>query len=118
MENTKKILVTGATGFLGGRLVEILSQQGEFQIVATGRNKTKGVALTTLANVRFVVADLCKKKEVQRLCKGIDIVIHCAARSSLWGTYKEFYNANVVLTDIHELVFVSHVLLVFLDVFC
>ncbi len=40
----KKVLVTGATGFLGKYVVEELSQQG-YQVRAFGRNRKVGQSL-------------------------------------------------------------------------
>jgi len=93
------ILVTGATGFLGGRLVEYLSEATNYSIYATGRNSQKGYQLNRLPRVTFIPAELQFSQAVHSLCKHIDVVVHCAARSSLWGSYQSFLEANVVATQ-------------------
>lgn len=96
--NNRTILVTGATGFLGGRLVERLSELGTYSIYATGRNVQKGAVLQKMDRVTFIPADLTDKVLVDQLCKHIDIVVHTAALSTVWGEYEEFYEANVLAT--------------------
>ncbi|MCH2022059.1 MAG: NAD-dependent epimerase/dehydratase family protein [Saprospiraceae bacterium] len=95
----KNILVTGATGFLGSRLVERLSQLNQYNIFATGRDIKKGSKLENYRSVNFIQADLTNKKLVNTLCKNMDIVVHSAALSSLWGTYDAFYDANILSTQ-------------------
>jgi nucleoside-diphosphate-sugar epimerase len=91
-----RALVTGATGFLGRRLAEALRAKG-IDVTATGRNARTGAELAR-AGLRFEPADLGDAAAVQRLARGQDIVFHSAALSSPWGTYREFFDANVVGT--------------------
>ena len=55
----KKVLVTGATGFLGKYVVEELSQQG-YQVRAFGRNRKVGQSLEN-SSVAFFQGDLTKQ---------------------------------------------------------
>lgn len=91
-----RALVTGATGFLGGAVARRLHGDG-LKVTASGRKRTEGALLQNLG-VRFVPADLDDRAMVDSLCEGQDVVIHCAARSSPWGRYDEFFLANVVAT--------------------
>lgn len=91
-----KILVTGATGFLGKRLCARLKKIGH-EVVGYGRNEKIGDELKELG-VKFVKGNLEDEKKVNELCQGIDYVFHCGALSSPWGKYEDFYNANVVGT--------------------
>jgi nucleoside-diphosphate-sugar epimerase len=92
-----KIVVTGATGFVGGRIVEGLQGYGA-EVIATGRNTNRRAALEALG-ARFVAIDLGDSQAVNALVGDADLVIHCAALSSPWGTYAEFYRANVLATQ-------------------
>ena len=73
----KKILITGGTGFIGGRLVEILK---------TRYNVDVRVLVSTYANVsriaRFSIdifkGDLCSREDVHNAVEGCDMVFHCA----------------------------------------
>ncbi|MGA0198234.1 MAG: NAD-dependent epimerase/dehydratase family protein [Prochlorotrichaceae cyanobacterium] len=89
-----KVLVTGATGFLGQKLVCRLTQMG-YEIKAIGRNKTVGQQLKS-QQVNFVQADLRDTEAMIAACKNQDYVFHCGALSSPWGKYKDFYETNVI----------------------
>ena len=92
-----RLLVTGATGFLGSRLVEHLVEQGEiFSIIATGR-KLSGDNKITSPKVNYLLGDLRDKNFVKKLFHDkIDVVINCASLSSPWGSYSLFYKSNVL----------------------
>ena len=93
--DTARVLVTGATGFLGGALCQRLHRLG-FSVTATGRDAARGAALG--GGIRFVAADLADGDAAAALCAGQDYVVHCAALASPWGRYQDFHRANVVAT--------------------
>lgn len=86
-----KILVTGATGFLGKRTCEILVSQGH-QVVGIGRNRAKAPT-----GIKFIQADLTRPLPPE-VWQEAQVVVHCAAKSSVWGKYDDFYQNNVVAT--------------------
>jgi len=88
-----RVLVTGATGFLGGVLTRRLKSLGH-DVVATGRDPAKLAALAG-AGVETLALDLAQSCAPQSpiACDG---VVHCAALSSPWGSRAAFYQANVV----------------------
>ena len=88
-----KILITGATGFLGRRTCEILGKEG-YDIVGIGRNLSK-----IPQGITFVQADLTKPLP-ETVWQGVEAVVHCAAKSSVWGTYSDFYQNNVAATQV------------------
>jgi len=89
-------LVTGATGFLGGRLARKLRDAGH-EVTAIGRNADAGEKLAA-EGIRFEQVDLRDPDSTKAICKGIDTVFHCAAFSSPWGAYSDFYTQNVEAT--------------------
>ena len=91
-----KILVTGATGFLGKRLALRLSELG-YEVTATGRNTLVGVDLEK-QGICFRKTDLQDTESIINACKNKDYVFHCGALSSPWGKYKDFYNTNILGT--------------------
>ncbi|GKX62491.1 hypothetical protein SOASR032_10600 [Pragia fontium] len=92
------ILVTGATHGLGRNAVEYL-QQHNTPVIATGRDIEQGEKLRQL-DVPFVQADLSMitPEQEDALFDGVDTVWHCAAKSSPWGDYTDFFSANVTAT--------------------
>lgn len=112
-----KVLITGATGFLGFRICEMLTERGYKQIVALGRNEIQGRKLVALG-CQFIQADLRDPKKLSELLPNdIDGIIHSAALSSPWGQKEDFININQIGTrnivklaeekNIQRLVFVS-----------
>lgn len=88
-----KVLVTGATGFLGKRLALKLRREG-YTVIGLGRNKEIGRELEE-NDIHFVPCDIRDEPKVVSLCKEMDYVFHCAALSTPWGKYKDFYEINV-----------------------
>ncbi|GAA3406387.1 NAD-dependent epimerase/dehydratase family protein [Paenibacillus hodogayensis] len=92
-----KALVTGGTGFLGGRLALSLRDRG-WDVTALGRNPQKGKELRR-RDIRFEQADLRDGDRVLAACAGQDAVFHCGALSSSWGAYADFHAHNVLGTE-------------------
>ena len=93
----RNALVTGATGFLGGRLARRL-HAASWQVTSLGRNEMAGRALET-DGIRFLHADLADAAAVNAACRGQEIVFHAGARSSPWGRFTDFYKDNVIATQ-------------------
>lgn len=89
-----KVLITGATGFLGKYIIEELLEN-KYSIIAQGRNKTKLNRLKKMYNIEIMQCDLTKiaNKKIK-----VDYVIHAAALSTVWGKWEDFYNSNVMGT--------------------
>jgi len=95
-----KILVTGANGFVGGRYVRHLAQtRPDLKLHFTGRRLDEGTALATATGAHFFRGDLLDVPFVQHICKDMDGVVHCAARSGIWGDYEHYYRDNVIVTE-------------------
>lgn len=85
-----KILVTGATGFIGRKLVPKLAKKYE---VCCFVRKTSDLETLQKEKVRLVFGDMLEKESVFKALKRIDIVIHLATshmqgkeRANLYGT--------------------------------
>jgi len=76
----RRVVVTGGAGFLGSHVVELLSQAGRFDIVATDvAASPRSVALAALPGVRFQAAELRDAQALERLVRGADVIVHLAA---------------------------------------
>ena len=91
-------LVTGATGFLGTRLCEVLVGRGE-RVIAMGRNFSRFPSLDGRL-CRRLAADLGNSHALHEAVKGAENVIHTAALSSPWGRRAEFLRINVEGTEV------------------
>lgn len=91
------ILITGATGGLGQNACEIAHAQGH-HVIAIGRNTNILAQLQTLG-MQTVTRDLARSSLDDGLFDGVDTVWHCAALSSPWGAYDDFYAINVRATQ-------------------
>ncbi|MFQ6574486.1 NAD-dependent epimerase/dehydratase family protein [Pseudomonas sp. UM16] len=92
-----RILVTGASGFIGGRFARFALEQG-LEVRVNGR-RAEGVEHLVRRGAQFIPGDLGDPELARRLCQGIDSVVHCAGAVGNWGRYQDFYQGNVVVTE-------------------
>ena len=74
----KKVLICGATGFVGRNLTEQLSKRHDLDIHATRFNRPE----YHCPNVTWHHADLRKPEDIERVIQGVDIIIQAAATTS------------------------------------
>ena len=86
-----KVLVTGATGFIGSVLTRELLKQGH-QVRALVLPSENSKALEELG-VEIRRGDLARRETLQGICDGVDTVFHLAGRVTDWGTREQFYIA-------------------------
>lgn len=91
-----RVLVTGASGFIGSHTAEHLVARG-CEVIATGRSEERLRPLTQ-KGCRIAPADLAKD-DLAALTEGCDAIIHSAARASPWGKRSLFWSDNVVVTQ-------------------
>jgi nucleoside-diphosphate-sugar epimerase len=91
-----KILVTGATGFLGKQLAFRLRDLGH-EVTALGRNVAIGRELID-KDINFIARDLRDREGIVGDCQGQNYIFHCGALSSPWGKERDFNDINVLGT--------------------
>lgn len=73
-----KILVTGATGFIGRNLVNLLREEGHY-VRALVRDTECAKKLLGTDNIEYVVGDVTDKRSLENICNNISVVYHLAA---------------------------------------
>ncbi|NCN11670.1 MAG: NAD-dependent epimerase/dehydratase family protein, partial [Leptospira sp.] len=73
----KKILITGATGYLGGRIFEELGKN--YELILSSRKKK--LPNDYKLNYKFVFLNLFDN-DIKEILKDIDIIIHLASLNS------------------------------------
>lgn len=74
----KRLLICGATGFIGRNMAEYFSSLDDFEVVAVSNKRPP----FDLPNVKWINADLTNAQDVQKVVQGIDILIQAAATTS------------------------------------
>ena len=92
-----KILVTGASGFIGGRFARFALEQG-LDVRVNGR-RAESVEHLVRRGAQFVQGDLTDGQLVRDLCVDVDAVVHCAGAVGVWGRYQDFHQGNVLVTE-------------------
>ena len=93
-----RVLVTGATGFLGGHVAERLRGAGA-EVIAHGRSdRLDGFAASGLDTARADISDRDATCAIFAQV-GPEFVVHCAAKSAPFGPRAEFERANVDGTE-------------------
>ena len=74
----KKVLICGATGFIGRNIAETFVRRSDFEVYGTCFTSE----LPEIRGIRMLCADLTNRKDVHRVVKGMDIIIQAAATTS------------------------------------
>lgn len=93
----QRVLVTGATGFIGGHVARTLYMRGA-EVVALVR-PTSDVAALEALGVECRVGDLTDPESLAAACRGVDAVVHSAAVVGSYGTWDHFYEVGVRGTE-------------------
>lgn len=85
-------LVTGATGFIGGKLVRALQREG-YAVRALVRDARRAAGLD---GVELFEGDLLEPDSLAGIERDVDTVVHCASLLGKWGTDRALlYDVNV-----------------------
>lgn len=95
-----RYLVTGGAGFIGSHIVDRLVSRGDDVIVLDDLSAGKETNLTRVRNkIELRVQTITNLDAVQAACKGMDYVIHLAARTSVPRSVKNPVETNAANID-------------------
>src|SRR3990170_1568647 len=80
MRNDNHVFITGAGGFIGGRLAEVLHCSG-WPAVCAGVRRWSSAARVGRLPIDIVRCDVTDAKQVHAALDGVSAVVHCAAGS-------------------------------------
>ncbi len=84
-----KVLVTGATGFIGRYLVNDLIRN-DYEVCILTRQK-----LYKNKDIDIFLGDVTKEYTIEKAFQNVEVVFHNAAYAMDWGKKSEIYNINV-----------------------
>jgi 2-alkyl-3-oxoalkanoate reductase len=87
------VLVTGATGFLGSYVTDLLLASGERPRVLIRPGESPAAFAGKRIDVRR--GDIRDRTALEAALSGVDRVLHCAARTGPWGPVAEYQRTNV-----------------------
>lgn len=85
------VFVTGASGFIGGKLTERLLDEGRHVRVLSRRP----LPALEARGAEVILGDLHDERALQRGCHASDTVFHVAGRVGVWGPKEDFFRVNV-----------------------
>ena len=89
-----KIAITGASGFIGGRLSRYLHERGH-EVIALVRPGGKAIP-QDIREVRTVSYDICDGHSLENAFRGADAVVHLAALfNNPESSWEDYYRVNV-----------------------
>jgi nucleoside-diphosphate-sugar epimerase len=87
------VLVTGASGFLGGRLAEMLVAQGtQVRVLARSSSDLRRLQGPGFEIVRGAMDE---EETLARAVRGVTHIYHCAGCSTDWAPWQAYHDANV-----------------------
>jgi len=89
-----KVLVTGAAGFIGGHLVEMLVERGD-EVRALVRPGGDTSHLRTLTGVEIMHGDLTDAASLKCAVRRMRVVYNVAAKTGPWGLEEAYSAVNV-----------------------
>ncbi|MCF8371380.1 MAG: NAD-dependent epimerase/dehydratase family protein [Bacteroidales bacterium] len=95
-KHIEKVMITGASGFIGGHVAECFCKNG-IEVSCLVR-ESSSLTYIEMLPVKFINGSISYLPFLENVFRGMDSVIHLAGKVSDWGDYEDFYETNVVGT--------------------
>jgi len=93
MEHDKPVLITGATGFIGGQLAERLIARGMRPRLLVRNSSRLKPAIAAAAEI--IMGDLADLPALRAAVQNAGTIFHCAANVKIWDRWENYLAANV-----------------------
>jgi len=100
------VLITGATGFIGSRVVENLLDRGFRNLACFGRASGRLQAIEALSNrhpsaqIKLIKGNLLSRQDCEAACKDVALIIHLAAGTGEKSFPDAFMNSVVTTRNL------------------
>lgn len=94
----KVCVVTGGTGFVGQRLVEMLIERGAERVISFDVVPPAKERFWNHPKIEYVVGDIADKDALSKICKGADCVWHVAAAVGPFHPKELYHRVNYIGT--------------------
>ncbi|HLW65880.1 MAG TPA: NAD-dependent epimerase/dehydratase family protein [Gemmataceae bacterium] len=91
-----RILITGATGFVGGHVADACVQRGHG--VSTIARANSDTSRLEQQRVQIHRGDITDVDVLRKAVADVDVVVHCAAKVGDWGPVEDYRAVNVEAT--------------------
>lgn len=91
MSASDPVFITGASGFIGGKIAERLLREGR-RVRALARRPLPELEKL---GAEIIPGDLFDSAALRHGCEGAGAIFHVAARVGVWGPRDDFYKVNV-----------------------
>ncbi|MGB6894946.1 MAG: NAD-dependent epimerase/dehydratase family protein [Dehalococcoidia bacterium] len=93
-----KVLVTGAGGFIGGYLLKRLLE-GQHEVRGLALDEADAERIRRSGDVEVLFGDVRDIESLRAAARGMEVVLHAAARVTDWGPWREFEAVTVRGTE-------------------
>jgi nucleoside-diphosphate-sugar epimerase len=88
-----KILITGASGFIGSHVAEYFSDKG--RAIKCLVKENSDIAFLRTHDIPITLGDITDEESIRKALNDCDSIIHIAGLSRDWGKKSDFYQINV-----------------------
>ena len=89
--SVRKVCLTGATGFVGRHVAQLLAQRGH-PVRCLVRKQSNTQFLEGLdSHFEFATGDVLEPRTLEAFCEGANWLIHCAGYREFWHPSRKFY---------------------------
>ncbi len=97
------VLVSGASGYVGGRLISHFIAQNDISVVALSRSEKSACRIPQSEQVRNVIIDWDDAAQVAEICRDVSVVVHLAVANEAAANNepeRSFADAEIIIQNL------------------